>query len=90
MPYWVVQLVAGVVATLAGKFVVNPDATPALDPFGRAVGAVLRRVQPSRGGGHHGLRPLSAWSNIWIYLVAELMRVAAAAYAFRAINPDGV
>jgi aquaporin Z len=30
---------------------------------------------------------LSSWSNIWIYLVADFAGGAAAAAAFRALNP---
>jgi hypothetical protein len=30
---------------------------------------------------------LSAWSNIWIYLVAEFAASAVAAGAFKALNP---
>lgn len=30
---------------------------------------------------------LSAWSNIWIYLVAEFAGAAAAATVFRIVNP---
>jgi aquaporin Z len=33
---------------------------------------------------------LSAWKNIWIYLVAELVGAALAAVTFRAMNPDDV
>jgi aquaporin Z len=32
---------------------------------------------------------LSTWSNIWIYLVAEFVGGAAAAAAFKAVNPAG-
>jgi aquaporin Z len=31
---------------------------------------------------------LSAWSSLWIFLVANLAGGAAAAAAFRSINPD--
>jgi aquaporin Z len=30
---------------------------------------------------------LSAWPNIWIYLVAEFLAAAAAALAFKGVNP---
>jgi hypothetical protein len=30
---------------------------------------------------------LSSWVNIWIFLVAEFLRGALAAYAFKAIHP---
>jgi aquaporin Z len=30
---------------------------------------------------------LSAWTNIWIYLVADFAAGAAAALAFRVVNP---
>jgi aquaporin Z len=33
---------------------------------------------------------LSAWSSLWIYLVADLLGAAAAALAFKAVNPTDV
>jgi aquaporin Z len=39
--YWIVQAVAGVVAGLAAKYIVNPGPVTALSPTGREVGVTL-------------------------------------------------
>jgi aquaporin Z len=136
VPYWVVQLVAGVVAALVAKFVVDPGTVAALDLSGRAIGAalvaeflftfalayVVLNVATSKdhpNNSFYGLAigftvfagavavgaisggafnpavalgimtfGLSAWKNIWIYLLADLLGAAAAAGTFRAMNPD--
>lgn len=36
------------------------------------------------------LAGMSAWANIWIYIVAPVLGGAAAGYAFKAINPEDV
>jgi aquaporin Z len=133
--YWAVQFVAGAVAALAAKLVVNPSGLVALDLSGRAVWAALVAellftfalafvvlnvatskdhpvnsfyglaigftvfagavaVGPLSGGAFNpavalGIMTfgLSAWKNIWIYLIAEAAGAALAALAFRVMNP---
>ncbi len=66
--------------------------------FGLAIGftvlAGAYAVGPISGGVFNpavaagvSLMGLSSWSNIWIFLVAELLGGALAAYAFKAIHP---
>ena len=139
VPYWVSQLVAGVVAALVAKFVVNPpSALGALDLtisgrllwgafvaellFTFALAWVVLNVATSKdhpNNSFYGLAigftvltgavavgaisggafnpavalgimtfGLSAWKNFWVYLVADLIGAALAAYAFKAANPD--
>jgi aquaporin Z len=35
------------------------------------------------------IRGLLSWSNLWLYIVAELLGGAAAAFVFKALNPSG-
>jgi aquaporin Z len=58
---------------MVGAYAVGPISGAAFNPA-VAIGIILMR--------------LSAASNIWIYLVGALAGGAAAAYAFRAINPE--
>ena len=137
VPYWVVQLVAGFVAALVAKFVVDVPTPVALSASGgRAITAALiaellftfalcwvvlnaatSKDHPTNSfyglaigftvlagaiavGGVSGgaFNPavaigimtagLYAWKSIWIYLLAELVGAALAAYAFKATNPD--
>jgi len=137
--YWVTQLVAGVVAALVAKFVVNPPAIlGALDLtvsgrllwgafvaellFTFALAWVVLNVATSKdhpNNSFYGLAigftvftgavavgaisggafnpavalgimtfGLAAWKNFWIYLLADLIGAALAAYAFKAANPE--
>ena len=138
LPYWVTQLVAGVVAALLAKFVINPaHQAPALDLsggrlivaallaeflftfalayvvlnvatskdhpnnsfYGLAIGFIVLAGAVAVGGVSGGaFNPavalgimtagISAWKNVWIYLLADLLGAAVAAYAFKATNPD--
>jgi aquaporin Z len=137
--YWVTQLVAGVVAALVAKFVVNPPAIlgaldlsvsgrllwgafvaellftfalawvvlnvatskdhPTNSFYGLAIGFTVFTgavaVGAISGGAFNpavalGIMTfgLSAWKNFWVYLLADLIGAALAAYAFKAANPD--
>jgi len=137
--YCVTQLVAGVVAALVAKFVVNPPAIlGALDLtvsgrllwgafvaellFTFALAWVVLNVATSKdhpNNSFYGLAigftvftgavavgaisggafnpavalgimtfGLAAWKNFWIYLLADLIGAALAAYAFKAANPE--
>jgi hypothetical protein len=57
---------------LAGAFAVGQVSGAALNPA-VAIGASLRGLLP--------------WSNLWLYIVAELLGGAAAAFVFKALNP---
>jgi aquaporin Z len=138
LPYWIVQLVAGVVGALVAKFVINPPGLVALDLsvsgrvlwgafvaellftfalawvvlnvatskdhpnnsfYGLAIGFTVLTGAVAVGGVSGGaFNPavalgimtfgLSAWKNFWIYLLADLIGAALAAYAFKATNPE--
>ncbi len=139
VPYWVTQLVAGLVGALVAKFVINPPSSlGALDLsvsarvmwgafvaellftfalawvvlnvatskdhpnnsfYGLAIGFTVLTGAVAVGGVSGGaFNPavalgimtfgLSAWKNFWIYLLADLIGAALAAYAFKAANPD--
>ncbi len=57
---------------LAGAFAVGPVSGAAFNPA-VAIGASIVGLLP--------------WSNLWLYIVAELLGGAAAAFAFKALNP---
>jgi aquaporin Z len=57
---------------LAGAFAVGQVSGAAFNPA-VAIGA--------------SIRGLLTWSNLWLYIVAELLGGAAAAFAFKALNP---
>ena len=57
---------------LAGAFAVGQVSGAAFNPA-VAIGASIRDLLP--------------WSNLWLYIVAELLGGAAAAFAFKALNP---
>jgi aquaporin Z len=57
---------------LAGAFAVGQVSGAAFNPA-VAIGASIRGLLP--------------WSNLWIYIVAELLGGAAAAFVFKALNP---
>ena len=59
---------------LAGAFAVGQVSGAALNPA-VAIGASIRGLLP--------------WSNLWLYIVAELLGGAAAAFVFKALNPGG-
>ena len=134
--YWAVQFVAGAVAALAAKLVVNPGHIDALSLSGRAIWAalvaealftfalayVVLNVATSKDhpvNSFYGLAigftvfagavavgaisgaafnpavalgimtfGLSAWKNIWIYLVAEAAGAALAGATFKVMNPS--
>jgi aquaporin Z len=133
--YWAVQFVAGALAALVAKLVVNPGHLDALSLSGRDIWAalvaealftfalayVVLNVATSKdhpvnsfyglaigftvfagvvavgalsGGAFNpavalGIMTfgLSAWKNIWIYLVAEAAGAALAGVTFKAMNP---
>jgi aquaporin Z len=133
--YWAVQFVAGAIAALVAKLVVNPGHLDALSLSGRDIWAalvaealftfalayVVLNVATSKdhpvnsfyglaigftvfagavavgalsGGAFNpavalGIMTfgLSAWKNIWIYLVAEAAGAALAGVTFKAMNP---
>jgi aquaporin Z len=135
IPYWVAQLLAGLIAAFFAKFIINPGVVSALDLTGRGIVAgllaeffftfalcyVVLNVATSKDhpdnsfyglaigftvfvgatavGGVSGgafnpavafgatLMGLLSWSNIWIYLLADLAGGAAAAYTFLYLNP---
>jgi aquaporin Z len=135
IPYWIAQLLAGLIAAFFAKFIINPGAVAALDLTGRGIVAslfaeffftfalcyVVLNVATSKDhpdnsfyglaigftvfvgatavGGVSGgafnpavafgatLMGLLSWSNIWIYLLADLAGGAAAAYTFLYLNP---
>jgi aquaporin Z len=134
--YWAVQFVAGAIAALVAKLVVNPGHLDALSLSGRDIWAalvaealftfalayVVLNVATSKdhpvnsfyglaigftvfagavavgalsGGAFNpavalGIMTfgLSAWKNIWIYLVAEAAGAALAGLTFKAMNPS--
>ena len=131
-PYMIAQIVAGVLAALAVKFlkggaevtVMQPATLPALlaeflftfalvyvvlnaatakgtagnSFYGLAIGFTVMvgafSVGNISGGAFNpavaagiSVMGLSAWPNIWIYLVAEFVGGAVAAGAFKALNP---
>jgi len=133
--YWVAQFVAGVLAALVVREVVNPGKVTTLTLSGQftaafvaellftfALAYVVLNVATSRDhpdnsfyglaigftvlagavavGGISGgafnpavalggtVMGLFEWQALWIYIVAELIAGAAAAFAFRALNPD--
>src|SRR4030095_4753695 len=57
---------------LPGAFAVGQVSGAAFNPA-VAIGASIRGLLP--------------WSNLWLYIVAELLGGAAAAFAFKALNP---
>jgi aquaporin Z len=57
---------------LAGAFAVGQVSGAAFNPA-VAIGASIRGLLP--------------WSNLWLYIVAELLGGAAAAFVFKALNP---
>jgi aquaporin Z len=59
---------------LAGAFAVGQVSGAAFNPA-VAIGASIRGLLP--------------WSNLWLYIVAELLGGAAAAFVFKALNPAG-
>jgi aquaporin Z len=96
-------LVAAALFTFALCYVVLNVATSKDHPdnsfYGLAIGFTVLAgavaVGPISGGAFNpavalGIMTfgLSAWKNIWIYLLAELVGAAVAAYTFRALNPD--
>jgi aquaporin Z len=132
-PYWIAQLVGGVLAALAAKFLVGaPPSAPAVINVGKSLLAeflftfalcyVVLNVATAKGtsgNSFYGLAigmtvmtgafsvghvsggafnpavavgitilGLSAVSNIWIFLVANLAGGALAAAAFQYINPE--
>jgi aquaporin Z len=134
--YWAVQFVAGALAALVAKLVINPGHLDALSLSGRAIWAalvaealftfalayVVLNVATSKdhpvnsfyglaigftvfagavavgalsGGAFNpavalGIMTfgLSAWKNIWIYLVAEAAGAALAGATFKVMNPS--
>lgn len=60
---------------LAGAYVVGPVSSAAFNPA-VALGITLLNI--------------SSWSNIWIYIVGNLLGAAAAALVFNAANPEAV
>ena len=98
-------LVAEVIFTFALAYVVLNVATskdhPSNSFYGLAIGftvvAGAIAVGPISGGAFNPavafgvtIAHLSAWANIWIYLVACLGGGALAGYAFKALNPEDV
>jgi aquaporin Z len=135
IPYWVAQLLAGLLAALIAKFIINPAAVAPLSLTGHGIGAALvaeflftfglayvvlnvatskdhpdnsfyglaigftvfvgaTAVGPISGAAFNPavafgatVMGLLSWSNIWIYLLADLAGGAAAAYTFLYLNP---
>ena len=132
-PYMVAQIVAGVLAALAVKFLKGGAEVSAMQPatlpallaeflftfalvyvvlnaatakgtsgnsfYGLAIGFTVMvgafSVGNISGGAFNpavavgiSVMGLSAWPNIWIYLVAEFIGGAVAAVTFKALNPD--
>jgi aquaporin Z len=132
-PYMVAQIVAGVVAALAVRFLKGGTDVTAMQPatlpallaeflftfalvyvvlntatakgtsgnsfYGLAIGFTVMvgafSVGNISGGAFNpavavgiSVMGLSAWPNIWIYLVADFAGGAVAAFTFKALNPD--
>lgn len=138
VPYWVAQIVAGIIAALLAMYVMNPPDFDAASFSGREIGAsliaealftfalcyVVLNVATSKSHPNNHFYGLAigftvlagaiavgavsgaafnpavtigiivmglfSWSTIWVFLLAQAIGAVAAAYAFKAANPDDV
>ena len=101
----VAALVVELLFTFALAYTVLNVATSASHPqngfYGAAIGGVVLAAAATVGSISGGmlnpavalgasLMSLSSWGNLWVFLVADLAGGAAAAYAFRILNPADV